>query len=98
MNILTTEKRVAVVSCLVEGCSIRSTVRLTGVAKDTVLKLLAQVGEALLGVSGRRASEPALQAAGAGRNLVLLLRQGQEPARTHAGHAGRRRIWTWTAT
>ena len=48
MNILTTEKRVAVVSALVEGCSIRSTVRLTGVAKDTVLKLLKQVGQACL--------------------------------------------------
>ena len=45
MNILTTERRVAVVSALVEGCSIRSTVRLTGVAKDTVLKRLGIVGE-----------------------------------------------------
>ncbi len=48
MNILTSEKRVAVVSALVEGCSVRSTVRLTGVAKDTVLKLLGMVGEACL--------------------------------------------------
>lgn len=48
MNILTTEKRVAVISALVEGCSVRSTVRLTGVAKNTVLKLLAQVGEACI--------------------------------------------------
>src|SRR2546429_159847 len=31
MNILPTEKRVAVVSALVEGCSIRSTCRLSGV-------------------------------------------------------------------
>lgn len=48
MNILTTEKRVAVISALVEGCSVRSTVRMTGVAKDTVLKLLALVGQACL--------------------------------------------------
>src|SRR5688572_14950498 len=48
MNILSTEKRVSVVSALVEGCSIRSTVRMTGVAKDTVLKLLGMVGEACL--------------------------------------------------
>ena len=48
MNILTTEKRVAVISALVEGCSIRSTVRMTGVAKNTIVKLLAQVGEACL--------------------------------------------------
>lgn len=48
MNILTTERRVAVISALVEGCSIRSTVRMTGVAKDTVLKLLVSVGQACL--------------------------------------------------
>jgi len=48
MNILTTDKRVAVISALVEGCSIRSTVRMTGVAKDTVLKLLKAVGQACL--------------------------------------------------
>ena len=48
MNTLTTEKRVAVISALVEGGSIRSTVRLTGVAKDTVLKLLKQVGQVCL--------------------------------------------------
>jgi len=48
MNILSTEKRVSVISALVEGCSIRSTVRMTGVAKDTVLKLLGMVGEACL--------------------------------------------------
>lgn len=46
MNKLTTEKRVAVVSALVEGCSIRSTVRMTGVAKNTVTKLLVDVGRA----------------------------------------------------
>lgn len=48
MNILTTEKRVAVISALVEGCSIRSVCRLTRCGKDTVLKLLGMVGEACL--------------------------------------------------
>jgi hypothetical protein len=48
MNILTTEKRIAVISSLIEGCSIRSTVRLTRVAKDTVLKLFGMVGKACL--------------------------------------------------
>ena len=45
MNKLTTEKRCAVVSALVEGCSIRSTVRMTGVAKNTVTKLLVDLGQ-----------------------------------------------------
>jgi IS1 family transposase len=46
MNRLSTEKRAAVIACLVEGNSIRSTVRITGVAKNTVVKLLVDLGEA----------------------------------------------------
>jgi IS1 family transposase len=46
MNKLSTAKRVAIISALVEGCSVRSTCRLTGAAKGTVLSLLASVGRA----------------------------------------------------
>jgi IS1 family transposase len=46
MNRLPLAKRVAVISALVEGCSVRSTSRLTGVAKGTILRLLADVGDA----------------------------------------------------
>lgn len=46
MNRLSTSKKVAVISALVEGCSVRSTSRLTGVAKGTILRLLADVGTA----------------------------------------------------
>src|ERR1017187_7907118 len=46
MNKLSIDKQVAVISALVEGCSIRSTVRMTGVAKGTILRLLAEVGQA----------------------------------------------------
>lgn len=46
MNKLSTEKRIQVVSALVEGNSIRATVRMTGVAKNTVSKLLVELGHA----------------------------------------------------
>ena len=46
MNKLDLETRARVLSCLVEGNSIRATVRMTGVAKNTVVKLLADVGSA----------------------------------------------------
>jgi len=46
MNKLTTEKRVQVISALVEGNSIRSTVRMTGVSKHTITKLLVDMGTA----------------------------------------------------
>lgn len=45
MNRLSTAKQVAVISALVEGCSVRSTSRMTGVAKGTILSLLARVGD-----------------------------------------------------
>ena len=44
MNKLSTERRIQVIAALVEGCSIRSTVRMTGIAKDTVTKLLVDIG------------------------------------------------------
>lgn len=46
MNQLSTEKRAHVIGCLVEGMSIRSTVRVTGAAKNTVAKLLVDLGTA----------------------------------------------------
>jgi len=45
-NVISLAKKVAVISALVEGCSVRSTVRLTGVSKGAVLRLLVSVGEA----------------------------------------------------
>lgn len=44
MRQLDTNKRAQVVRCLVEGNSIRSTVRITGVAKNTIVKLLNDLG------------------------------------------------------
>ena len=46
MNKLTKEERVRVIAALVEGNSIRATVRMTGVAKNTVVKLLCDIGQA----------------------------------------------------
>jgi IS1 family transposase len=45
MNKLSTAERVRVVAALVEGMSIRATVRMTGVAKNTIVKLLADLGD-----------------------------------------------------
>jgi len=45
MNKLTRTERVQVINCLIEGCSIRATVRMTGIAKKTVMRLLAEVGQ-----------------------------------------------------
>jgi len=48
MKKLATQKRAAILRCLIEGNSVRATVRITGAAKGTVLSLLEKAGEACL--------------------------------------------------
>jgi hypothetical protein len=47
-NVLSTAKRVQIVSALVEGCGIRATARMANVSKDTVMKLWRKIGEACI--------------------------------------------------
>src|ERR1700693_3253758 len=44
MNCLDSKTRAQIVNCLSEGCSIRATVRMTGASKNTIAKLLADLG------------------------------------------------------
>jgi len=46
MNKLSTQRRTQIVRALVEGNSIRATCRMTGAAKNTVVKLLVDLGTA----------------------------------------------------
>jgi IS1 family transposase len=46
MNRLTTDERAGVLACLVEGNSIRATVRITGIAKKTVSRFAVELGRA----------------------------------------------------
>src|SRR5688572_13561429 len=48
MNRLDNETRVKILSALVEGVGVNATCRMTGVAKNTVLKFLADTGKACL--------------------------------------------------
>jgi IS1 family transposase len=45
MNTLPLEKKLTVISSLLEGNSVRSTERMTGVHRDTICRLLVQAGE-----------------------------------------------------
>src|SRR5579864_1816495 len=45
MYVLSLDKRAAVVSCLVDGCSIRATERLTGVPKKTIGRFILALGD-----------------------------------------------------
>jgi IS1 family transposase len=97
MNKLNTAKRTAVVAALVEGNSVRATVRMTGVSKPTVLKLLADLGaacarfqdETIRNLRSRRIQCDEIWAfVGAKDKNVPAAKQGQ---------FGIGSVWTWTA-
>jgi IS1 family transposase len=44
MNKLSTSKRVQIIRCLVDGCSMRATARIAGAARNTIDKLLVEFG------------------------------------------------------
>lgn len=46
MNVLPFDKQVEIIAALTEGCSIRATERMTGVHRDTIMRLGRRVGEA----------------------------------------------------
>jgi IS1 family transposase len=45
MNALSRNQQIAVISALTEGCSIRATERLTGIHRDTIMRLAVRVGD-----------------------------------------------------
>jgi hypothetical protein len=45
MNVLPRNQQIAVISALTEGCSIRATERLTGIHRDTIMRLGVRVGD-----------------------------------------------------
>jgi len=97
MNKLPPERRAAVIRCLVEGNSIRSTVRITGAAKNTVTKLLVELGhtcweyqnQTLRGLNSKRVQcDEIWSFVGAKEKNVPQHRQGE---------FGVGDVWTWTA-
>jgi hypothetical protein len=81
MNKLSRERRAQIIGMMVEGNSIRAIVRMTGVSKNTVIKLLEDAGEAFLfyhdrhvrGIAARRVQcDEIWSFAGANRRMSPL--------------------------
>jgi len=61
MNTLTQDERVRVVASLVEGNSLRSTSRMTGIARNTITKLLVDLGSACMEYHDKHVSKVKVQ-------------------------------------
>lgn len=97
LNKLSTEKRTAVVGCLVEGNSIRATVRLTGVAKNTVTKLLVDLGAACSAYQDRVLRDLPCRNLQADEIWSFCNAKARNVPEAHRGEFGWGDVWTWTA-
>ncbi len=97
MNTLTIERRAQIVSLLVEGNGINAITRITGVAKNTVLKLLRDLSEAceafhdehVRGLTAKRVQCDEIWA-------FCYAKEKNVPAALK-GRFGFGDVWTWTA-
>src|SRR6185295_4758221 len=95
MNQLPLAKRAAVVACLVEGNSLRSTCRMTGVAMNTVLKLLAELGTACAAFHNEHVRNIRSQRIQCDE-IWQFVGAKQKNATTEQKAAGWGDVWTWT--
>lgn len=97
MNRLDPKTRAQIVRCLVDGNSIRATCRITGAAKNTVVKLLCDLGKAcrayhdhhVRGVTTKRVQCDEIW------SYVFCKEKNLSEADQAAGTKGS--MWTWTA-
>jgi IS1 family transposase len=97
MNRLSTAKRAAVVAALVEGNSIRSTVRMTGVAKNTVAKLLVELGTACAEYQHKALVNLPCKRIQADEIWSFVGAKDKNVPAEKAGQFGVGSVWTWTA-
>ncbi|HWC34118.1 MAG TPA: IS1 family transposase [Mycobacteriales bacterium] len=97
MNKLSTAKRAQVVGCLVEGMSIRATVRTTGVAKNTITKLLVDLGDACSYAANELLVDLDCKRVQADEIWSFCYSKAKNVPEEHQGEFGYGDVWTWTA-
>ena len=97
MNKLSTKRRCQVIAALVEGNSIRATVRMTGVAKNTVTKLLADVGEACSAYQDKAFRNLSCQRIQCDEIWSFCYAKQKNVPAKHKGKLGYGDVWTWVA-
>jgi IS1 family transposase len=97
MNKLTTEQRARIIGSLVEGNSIRATVRMTGAAKNTVTKLLVDLGEACVEYQDRVLRDLPCTVIECDEIWAYCYAKQKNVPDEHVGEFGYGDVWTWTA-
>jgi IS1 family transposase len=97
MNRLSTEKRAQIVGSLVEGNSIRATVRMTGAAKNTVTKVLVDLVAACAEYQDRAMRDLPCTTIQCDEIWAYCYSKQKNVPDEHVGTFGYGDAWTWTA-
>lgn len=84
-------------NCLVEGNSIRATVRTTGAAKNTITKLLGDVGQAYVDYQDQALRGLPGETMQADEIWSCCYAEQKNVPEGHKGSFGYDDVWTWTA-
>lgn len=97
MNKTPRARRIAILTALVEGNSIASTCRMTGVAKNTVLKLLADAGFTCFDFQDREVRGVTSRRVQCDEIWSFVHAKAKNVPEQHKGEFGYGDVWTWTA-
>ncbi len=97
MNKLNTERRVQILRCLVEGNSIRSTSRITGAAKNTVVKLLVDAGKACSEYQDKTLRNLSCKRLQCDEIWSFCYAKKKNVPKEYRNTFGYGDVWTWTA-
>ena len=96
MNRLSSEKRAQIVAALVEGNSIRATCRMTGASKNTVTKLLVDLGYACLSHHYETVRDVKAERVQCDEIWSFCFAKQKNVKPDKLGELGYGDVWTWT--
>lgn len=97
MNKKSTAERAQIVRCLVEGNSIRSTVRMTGASKNTIAKLLVELGTACAAYQDEHLRNLKTENVQCDEIWSFVGMKEKNIPKDKIGEFGYGDVWTWTA-
>jgi IS1 family transposase len=97
MRRLSTKERARIIACLVEGNSIRATVRLTGAAKKTVMRLVVEAGTACAEYQNRKLRNLACKRIQCDEIWSFVGAKDKNVPEEKRNKFGVGSVWTWTA-
>src|SRR5712692_10211477 len=97
MNQMSTARRAAVIRALCEGNGIRATVRMTGASKNTIVKLLVELGAACSKYQDERLRNLKSRRIQADEIWSFVYSKRKNVPADKQGQFGCVDVWTWTA-